>query len=124
MLTQRAWTRTDRLVSVAFVAALDTQVLLGLSLYFLLSPLVPKSLAQFKAIMPIGPLRFIAVEHITMMLLALVAAHVTSVLCKRPVDSRARYRRLTWGVAITLTILFLAIPWPWTPAARPFIRGF
>jgi hypothetical protein len=124
LVTRRPWTSADGALRVAFVAAIDTQALLGLSLYFVLSPIVPKTLADLQAAMPLGALRFFAVEHITMMLFALIAAHVTSVLCKRAKEVRARQKRLTWGVGVTFALLMAAIPWPWMSAARPLMRGF
>jgi len=122
LVTRRPWTNADGALRVAFVAAIDTQVLLGLSLYFVLSPIVPKTLADLKAAMPLSALRFFAVEHITMMVLAVIAAHDTSVLCKRATGGRARQKRFTWGVGVTFALVMSAIPWPWMSAARPLMR--
>jgi hypothetical protein len=123
-LARREWEPRDRFFTVGFVASMDLQLLFGLLLYFVLSPIVPKSGAEFKAAMKVSALRFFAVEHITMMLLALIAAHVTSVLCKKAPNSAARYRRLTWGAGLVLLLLLGGIPWPWMAAARPLFRWF
>src|SRR5690242_8782543 len=66
----------DRKLGTALVAALDFQVLLGLLLYFVLSPYVPHTGPDYKAVMKNSMLRFFAVEHITAMLLALIAMHI------------------------------------------------
>jgi phage shock protein PspC (stress-responsive transcriptional regulator) len=120
----REWSRADRIVNLLFIAALDCQVLLGLLLYLVLSPIVPRSSAEFKASMHVSTLRFFAVEHITLMVLALIAAHVTLVFSRKAATDRTRHRRLAWGVGLTLLLIFMAIPWPWTLAARPLLRGF
>src|SRR6478752_5029285 len=108
----REWSKRDQRVTLTFVSALDLQAVLGLLLYFVLSPIVPKTMTEFKAAMHVSALRFFAIEHITMMLLALIAAHLTAVLGKRAVTSRARQGRLAWGVALTLLLLLSSIPWP------------
>jgi hypothetical protein len=122
VLQKRGWSPAERSMSIAFVAMIDIQVLLGLSLYFIFSPLVPKSLAELKAAMPVAPLRFFAIEHITMMVLALTVAHVSSVLARRAVEPRAKYKRLAWGAGLVLLLIFVAIPWPWSHVPRPLAR--
>ncbi|MEI9937559.1 MAG: hypothetical protein WDO69_10100 [Pseudomonadota bacterium] len=118
----REWTRTDQRLTTSFVSALDLQVVLGLLLYFVFSPIVPKTMSQFKAAMHVSALRFFAIEHITMMVLALIAAHVSSGYAKRATTARARQRRVASGVALTLLLIASAIPWPWLAAGRPLFR--
>jgi len=118
-LVGREWTKTDQQLSRMFTSTLDLQVTLGLLLYLVLSPIVPKTISEFKAAMHVSALRFFAVEHITMMLLALIAAHVTAVYGKKAPTSRARQRRVAWGVALTLLLICIGIPWPWMAAGRP-----
>ncbi len=118
----RAWTKTDQRLSLAFVSALDLQAVLGLLLYFVLSPIVPKTISEFKAAMHVSALRFFAIEHITMMLLALIAAHVTSASAKRAASAAARQKRVAWGMALTLLLILSSIPWPWLAAGRPLFH--
>ena len=120
--THREWTRTDQRLGLVFISVLDLQAVLGLSLYLVLSPIIPKTAAEFKAAMHVSALRFFAVEHITMMVLALIAAHVGWLLAKRAPTSRARQRRVTWSVALSLLLILAAIPWPWVAAARPLFH--
>ena len=118
----RAWSNSDQRLMRVFISSLDVQGVLGLLLYFVLSPIVPKTLSEFKAAMHVSALRFFAIEHITMMLLALIAAHVTAVLAKKASSSRARQARVAWGVALTLLLMLSAIPWPWLAAGRPLFH--
>jgi hypothetical protein len=122
--SRRAWTKTDKRWLTIATAALDTQMLLGVLLYFVLSPITPTSLDQLRAQMPVAPLRFFAVEHVTAMLLALIAAHVTAVRSKRAPDDRTRFRRAVIGFALTLLLVCVGIPWPGSAAGRPLFRGF
>ncbi|WP_437677367.1 hypothetical protein [Sorangium sp. So ce131] len=116
------WTATDRKISAAFVGSLDTQFLLGLILYVVLSPLTPKSLDALRAAMPIAALRFFAVEHAFLMIAAVAVAHVASARAKRAPNPTAQHRRMAIGVLITLLLMLAAIPWPSLPHGRPLFR--
>jgi hypothetical protein len=119
---QRPWTRVDRTLGVAFLAGLDTQVVLGLLLYFWLSPVTPKSLADFRATMPVAPLRFFAIEHVFGMLLGVAAAHAGWRMLKKSVTNRSRHMCVAVAFGIALVALAVAIPWPWMPYGRPLFR--
>jgi hypothetical protein len=122
MRKQRTWSDAHRRWSLAFIGALDLQALVGLLLYFVVSPITPRSFEQLRTAIPVRQARFFALEHITMMLLALVASHVTWVLVKRTEESRRRFRRVLWGFGLAFLILLSSIPWPWMPVARPLLR--
>src|SRR4029079_19179703 len=71
--------RGSRLVNSTtrvFTILLDVQLLLGLLLYVALSPFTRVAFQDMAAAMRDPGLRFWAVEHLTGMLLAVVAAHV------------------------------------------------
>jgi cell division protein FtsW (lipid II flippase) len=121
---KREWTPIDRRWCVAFVSAFDAQVLLGLLLYVVFSPIVPRSSEQFRAAMAVRPLRFFAIEHVSMMVLALAIAHVSSVRIRKSTSSTARLRWMAFGFGLAFLIMFMSIPWPWMPTPRPLFRGF
>ena len=118
----REWSKRDQRVTLTFVSALDLQALLGLLLYFVLSPIIPKTGSEFKAAMHVSALRFFAIEHITMMVLALIVAHGSWVYAKRAANARTRQRRVAWGVGVTLLLILSSIPWPWMAAGRPLFH--
>jgi hypothetical protein len=120
----RDWTRTDRRVQQLFVAMLDSQVMLGLMLYFALSPLTPKSLDGLRVAMSISVLRFFGVEHASVMVLALIVAHGASIASRRAEDSTARHRRGLVGLLGALLLIAVGIPWPALPYGRPLVRPF
>jgi len=66
-----------------FMITLDLQLLLGLVLYFVLSPFTTQALNDFGAAMRNAPLRFFAVEHVTLMLAAVILVHVGRVLARK-----------------------------------------
>jgi hypothetical protein len=121
--TRRPWQPWDQRLGTWFVAALDSQVLLGLLLYFVLSPLTPRSLGDVRAAMPIAPLRFFALEHPVGMLAAAIAAHVGSAVGKRAATAAVRRRRVLIGAAVALVAILLSIPWPWLAMGRPLVRS-
>lgn len=118
----RDWSKRDQRVALTFVSALDLQTVLGLLLYFVFSPIIPKTGSEFKAAMHVSALRFFAVEHITMMVLALIVAHGSWVYAKRASSALARQRRVAWGVGVTLLLILSSIPWPWMAAGRPLFH--
>src|SRR5438093_981329 len=81
--TDRAQTagsgRADRW-GLALMATLDLQMLLGLLLYLVLSPTMEAIRQNFAAAMQDRVARFWAVEHIAMMLMAVILVHVGRVL--------------------------------------------
>jgi hypothetical protein len=121
-LLGRPWRASDRRWAVVFLSVLDTQILLGLILYFVFSPLTPKSLADLRAFMHVAPLRFFAVEHGTGMLAALVAAHTGWALAKRSRTDHARHRRIAVATGLALLAIAASVPWPWFAYGRPLWR--
>ena len=99
------------------------QLLLGMLLY-LQSPVVKHPLPHdpYHLVTEHVFFRYI---HITFMFIAVIVITIGSAKAKRAAADEAKYRiMLTW-FATALLILFIAIPWPFSPlAGRPFIRKF
>lgn len=110
---RRPHMRPHRLANLAFVIAMDVQILIGLVLY-VVSPLVQTALGDMSAAMRVHELRFFAVEHIAVMLVAVVLAHVGGAAIRRAHDDRGRHgRALLWFGLSTAAVVF-SIPW-WRP---------
>jgi hypothetical protein len=118
---KREWAPSDRGALLATVISLDTQLLLGLLLYFALSAVTPSSFAALGASMKSSVMRFWAVEHAFGMLSALVAAHVTSVAVRRTGEGR-KSRAFAIGMCVTLVLVLATMPWPFLPYGRPLVR--
>jgi hypothetical protein len=113
---KRQWSERDRKIGSFFAIAMDIQLLLGLILYFVYSPLTRTALADFGAAMGVADLRFFAIEHFFYMFLALVFAHLGSVLARRAPDSKAKFQRAAIFFGLSLLLILLGIPW-----TRPLI---
>src|SRR5688572_33169251 len=59
----RSWRPVDEKLNRIFVGVLDLQMLVGLVLYFLLSPITKAALSDFGAAMGQSATRYWAVEH-------------------------------------------------------------
>jgi hypothetical protein len=117
----RPWTLSDDRAGMWFTTSLDIQMLLGLWIYFFLSPITKEALQNFGGAMGNAAMRFWAVEHVFGMILAIVLAHIGRARTRKsPYDAR---RHRTAAIFFTLAILaiLLSIPWPGTPNARPLL---
>jgi cytochrome c biogenesis factor len=113
----RGWDRRDGLAGRLYSISFDVQFLVGL-FTAVLSPLIQAAVGDPSLIGASDGIRFFAAEHIPLILLALAAVHVTSVLGKRAESGRDRHRRSALGYSLSLVLILLATPW-W----RPLVRG-
>ena len=116
-LGKKSWARLDDQLGLLFSTSLDVQMLLGLILYFFLSPITQAAFKNLGAVMSDATLRFFTLEHLLYMLVAVVLGHVGRALSKKATEPVAKHRMaaILFGLA-TLAIL-LAIPW-----SRPLFR--
>lgn len=104
-----------------FVILLDLQIVLGLLLYFALSPFTKAAMSDFGAAMGSSQLRFFAVEHVFGMLIGTALAHVgRKKIRNAPIERRGRLALIFYGLA--MVAILLSIPWPGMPAGRPLFR--
>ncbi|GAB4533581.1 MAG: cytochrome B [Anaerolineae bacterium] len=120
--SNKEWTALDDRLGMLFSTGMDVQVLLGFILYVFLSPLTRSALQGFGAAMSNSVLRYWSVEHILLMIVALILTHAGRATSKAAQGARGSHRRaaLFFGLA-TLAIL-LAIPWPFLAYGRPLLR--
>ncbi|MGH9140183.1 MAG: hypothetical protein ACRD2I_03465 [Vicinamibacterales bacterium] len=108
---------------MAAMMALDTQMLLGLLLYFVLSPNMKAILENFGAAMKDPALRFWAVEHTTAMFAAIALAHVGRVLARKATAPAAKRTRLLICFGLATLLIIIGMPWPGRPGGRVLFRG-
>jgi magnesium-transporting ATPase (P-type) len=116
---RKAWTPADRRAGAIFTGFMDLQLLVGLALYLGVSPLMQGILSNFGAAMQDNGQRFFAVEHIAVMLLAVVFAHVGSVLSRNALSDAAKFRTASLWYGLSLIAMLALIPW-WRPLLRVF----
>jgi len=112
----------ERWGSIAMMS-LDLQMLIGLLLYFVISPNMREILANFGASMKEPAARFWAVEHITPMIGAIAAAHVGRVLARKAKSADQRRLRLLVCFGVAFVLIMVGMPWPGRPGGRELFRG-
>jgi hypothetical protein len=105
-----------------FMMVLDIQMLLGLLLYLVLSPFTAQALNNFGAAMRNPALRFWAVEHVSVMLVAVVLAHLGRMLARTARTPQSKRRRQIVCYTLATIAMIAATPWPGTANGRPLIR--
>lgn len=112
-LGSRDWTPGDKRASTWLTMSVDIQFLVGLILV-VVSPLTRAALGNPGGIMSTDMLRFFVVEHIPVMVAAVILIHVVSMLSgKAPTDS-LKHRRAAIGYSLAVLAIIVAIPW-WRP---------
>lgn len=119
--TRSNWQPNHERLHKIFLAVLDVQLLLGIALYFFLSPVTAAARANMAVAMKDAQLRFFGVEHITTMLIAVVLAHVGRVRSKRK-EGPQRYRSVLITQIVWIVLTLISIPWPGLDTARPLFR--
>ena len=115
-LGKRAWTTTDRRAGMFFGMSLDIQMLLGLILAFI-SPILQAAYADLGSLAMQDPFRFFLMEHMPLMIVAVVLAHIGTAAARKAADDAGKHRRAAiWFTLVALAIV-LAIPW-----FRPLLR--
>jgi hypothetical protein len=105
------WKKTDNILGVVFTSLMDLQLLSGLVLYFFLSPITKLAMSDFGAAMKDAGLRFYAVEHLSMMLIAVVLVHIGRAKSKKAKTDSGKFKIATIFFVIALVLMLAAIPW-------------
>ena len=110
-LGNRKWTKTDNISGIILIILSDIQLVIGLLLYFFFSTITKTALSDFGTAMKNDGLRFFAVEHFTMMLIAVILLHIGRTKSKNAqADKRKHILSLIfYGIACILIVI--AIPW-------------
>lgn len=112
----KPWTQLDDRLGLGFTSFMDLNLLLGLLLYFVLSPITTGALRDMGAAMGNSVTRYFAVEHILLMIIAVVVAHIGRSRSKKAASDGGKHKQAAIFFAISLVLVFLAIPWPFLSA--------
>ncbi|MFN2211577.1 MAG: hypothetical protein ACK2UE_00765 [Anaerolineales bacterium] len=99
--------------------SLDIQLLLGLILYFFLSPITKIVFSDLSSALANSGSRFFALEHVLIMVLAVILAHVGVAMARRTEDAVLKHRQAAIWFSLSLIALLLGMPW-----FRPLLPGF
>lgn len=100
------------------------QLILGVFVY-IKSPLIKYYFSDFKNSISNWGLTFFGLFHFTLMITAIVVITIGSAKAKRKKTDIEKFKTMLIWFSIALIIIFIAIPWPFSPLAnRPYIRTF
>jgi hypothetical protein len=116
------WTPGDDAAGKWFVGTLDAQLLVGLALYLFFSPYTMAAWRNMGEAMRDSLLRFMAVEHLFGMIIAIALAHIGRVRIRKATDPVRRHTLAMVFFGLALVIMLASIPWPFSSAARPLFR--
>jgi hypothetical protein len=117
----RPWTPLDERNGRLFVIMLDFQMLIGLILFGLLSPITRAAFADMGAAMRDPLLRFYAVEHLVLMVGAVALAHVGRARTRKASTAPARQRAAAIFYTLSLLVILVGTPWPFRAIGRPLL---
>jgi hypothetical protein len=105
-----------------FMFAVDVQALLGLLLYFGLSPFTREAMSDAGMAMRDPRLRFFVFTHVAAMVVAIAAVRAGRVFATgESTSSRKRtWRYVCFGIA--LLVMAAGVPWPGLIYGRPLFR--
>lgn len=116
------FSRTDNAIRHWTATIAHIQLMIGMVLYFQ-SPLIKYFLNDFKKAMDTFDLLFFGLIHGLLMLTAVVLITIGSARSKRRTMDRDKFRTMLTWFAVAFIIIFIAIPWPFSPLAnRPYYR--
>jgi hypothetical protein len=110
-LKKRDWNKRDNIAGLLLTIFMDIQFLVGIVLYAFVSPITKAAFNDFGAAMKNADLRFYAVEHILLMVIALVLVHIGRAKTKKAIAPWKRHRVATIFYGISLILILAAIPW-------------
>lgn len=103
----RAFTDSDRKANLFTMISAHVMLLLGLALYF------GNGWYKINAeVMKDSTLRFFSVEHLTMMILAIILITIGYGRGKRGVTDLKKFKTSFWLFLIALVVILAGIPWP------------
>lgn len=117
---KKVWSTRLSKLTTFYTISLDTQLLLGLLLYFVFSKLTAAFFADIGTGMSNATLRFFGIEHFLMMLAGIILAHIASASRKKDLPDEKKLRRAAIFFTISLILILAGIPW----SSRPLIPIF
>ncbi|NIF05228.1 hypothetical protein F3J23_07200 [Chryseobacterium sp. Tr-659] len=120
--SQRKFTKTDDSVRHWTASIAHIQLIIGM-IFYLKSPVIKyfwknvnEATASFEHL-------FFGLIHITLMITAIIIITIGSALAKRKLSDKEKFKTIGIWFSIALMIIFIAIPWPFSPFVnRPYFR--
>ncbi len=123
-LSSGKFTSGDSSIRKWTITSLHLQLIIGIILYFI-SPITTYFIGHFSETVGTRSIRFFGMEHVIMMLAAIVIATIGSARSKRRPEDILKFKTLAIWLTISLILILAAMPWPFSQAiSRPWFRLF
>lgn len=111
LLNKSAYSPLDKTLSLISLISTHIQLLIGFILYFV-SPIVSAGLADMGGAMKDPTLRFWTIEHISVMIIAIIFITLGYSLSKRAVNDSDKHKKVALFFGLGLLLILIRIPWP------------
>lgn len=122
MSTKSLYGKTENRWRLVFTIMNHSQLLIGLLLYFVFSPITKSALSNMGAAMKDASLRFWAVEHFTTMLIAVILVTIGGSKVKKAASDASKHKLTLIFFGIAMLLILSMIPWPFGANPRPWFR--
>ncbi len=120
----KPYTKTDHVTRIITATIAHIQLVAGVWLYFI-SPVVDYFLHNYSQAVHMRQIRFFGMEHVTIMLTAIVLITIGSAKAKRKTTDEAKFKTMAIWFTIALLLIFTSVPWSFSPLiSRPLFRSF
>lgn len=117
LISKRPYSKADNITRIITNTISHTQLLIGFTLYFVLSPLTQYFLKNGSE--GNHQMWFFGIYHIVMMFLSIVVMTIGGSIAKRAKTDQAKFKSIAIWFSVALFLILLAIPW-----FRPYFRNF
>ncbi|RDB35678.1 hypothetical protein [Spirobacillus cienkowskii] len=111
-LKQKPFTLMDKILSSILLGFTHVQFLVGIILYFVLSPITQAAFHDFKFAIKSTALRFWTVEHSFLMILFVIFIQIGKSVSKRRAEGRKKHKILSICTGIGILLIIAGMPWP------------
>lgn len=117
LISKRPYSKADNITRIITNTISHTQLLIGFTLYFVLSPVTQYFLKNGSE--GNHQMWFFGIYHIVMMFLSIVVMTIGGSIAKRAKTDQAKFKSIAIWFSVALFLILLAIPW-----FRPYFRNF
>ena len=119
--TPATWIESDAKFARLFAISLDVQMLLGILMYLFFSTITTSAFQNMGEAMGNSVVRFWIVEHPTIMLVALVFAHIGVARARKMVNPNGKHRTTLIFQGISLALILYGTTLTWSLAERQLL---
>ena len=122
--TNKTFSKTDNAFRHWTTTFAHIQLMIGMTLYTQ-STIVKYFWSNIKSAIRILDITFYSLIHVILMTTAIVLLTIGSAMTKKQANDKDKFKTMLVWFSIVLIIIFIAIPWPFSPlSSRPNFRVF